>query len=42
MAAVAQLIDLYCRLLRVAIAVCLAAMVVLVFTNVVMLSLIHI
>ena len=36
MAAVERLIDLYCRLLRVAIAVCLAAMVVLVFTNVVM------
>ena len=36
MAAVERLIDLYCRLLKVAIAVCLAAMVVLVFTNVVM------
>ena len=36
MAAVERLIDLYCRLLRVAIAVCLAAMVVLVFTNVAM------
>src|SRR6266478_7378558 len=36
MAAVERLIDLYCRLLKVAIAVCLAAMVVLVFTNVVL------
>ena len=36
MAAVERLIDLYCRLLRVAIAICLAAMVVLVFTNVVL------
>ena len=36
MAAVERLIDLYCRLLKVAIAICLAAMVVLVFTNVVM------
>ncbi|MDE5452980.1 TRAP transporter small permease subunit [Bradyrhizobium sp. CSA112] len=31
-----RLIDLYCRLLRGAIAICLAAMVVLVFTNVVL------
>ncbi|WP_442894560.1 TRAP transporter small permease [Bradyrhizobium sp. AZCC 1588] len=31
-----RLIDLYCRLLKVAIAICLAAMVVLVFTNVVL------
>ena len=36
MTAVERLIDLYCRLLRVAIAVCLAAMVILLFTNVVM------
>src|SRR6478672_4878450 len=36
MAAVELLIDLYCRLLKVAIAACLAVMVVLVFTNVVM------
>ena len=36
MAAVERLIDLYCRLLKVAIAACLAVMVVLVFTNVVM------
>ena len=36
MGAVERLIDLYCRLLKVAIAACLAAMVVLVFTNVVM------
>ena len=36
MAAVERLIDLYCRLLKVAIAACLAAMVVLVFTNVVL------
>src|ERR1044072_4194589 len=36
MAAVERLIDLYCSLLKVAIAICLAAMVVLVFTNVVM------
>jgi TRAP-type C4-dicarboxylate transport system permease small subunit len=34
MAAVERLIDLYCRLLKLAIALCLAAMVVLVFTNV--------
>jgi TRAP-type transport system small permease protein len=33
-AAVERLIDLYCRLLKVAIVLCLAAMVVLVFTNV--------
>ncbi|WP_442895619.1 TRAP transporter small permease [Bradyrhizobium sp. AZCC 1719] len=31
-----RLIDLYCRLLKLAIAICLAAMVVLVFTNVVL------
>ena len=36
MAAVERLIDLYCRLLKVMIAACLAAMVVLVFTNVVL------
>ena len=36
MGAIERLIDLYCRLLRVAIAICLAAMVVLVFTNVVL------
>ena len=36
MAAIERLIDLYCRLLKVTIAACLAAMVVLVFTNVVM------
>jgi TRAP-type transport system small permease protein len=36
MAAVERLIDLYCRLLKVAIAICLATMVVLVFTNVVL------
>jgi TRAP-type C4-dicarboxylate transport system permease small subunit len=36
MDAIERLIDLYCRLLRVAIAICLAAMVVLVFTNVVL------
>src|SRR5438094_3184185 len=36
MGAIERLIDLYCRLLKVAIAICLAAMVVLVFTNVVM------
>jgi TRAP-type C4-dicarboxylate transport system permease small subunit len=36
MAAVEWLIDVYCRLLKVAIAICLAAMVVLVFTNVVL------
>jgi len=36
MAVVERLIDLYCRLLKVTIAACLAAMVVLVFTNVVM------
>ena len=35
-AAVERLVDLYCRLLKVAIALCLAAMVVLVFSNVVM------
>src|ERR1700761_9166307 len=32
--AIERLVDLYCRLLKVAIALCLAAMVVLVFTNV--------
>lgn len=36
MGAIERLIDLYCRLLRVAIAICLATMVVLVFTNVVL------
>src|SRR2546421_10556140 len=36
MRAIERLIDLYCRLLRVAIAICLTAMVVLVFTNVVL------
>ncbi len=36
MTAVERLIDRYCRLLKVAIAACLGAMVVLVFTNVVM------
>ena len=36
MAAIERLVDLYCRLLKVAIAVCLAAMAVLVFTNVVL------
>lgn len=36
MDAIERLIDLYCRLLKVAIAICLAAMVVLVFTNVVL------
>ena len=36
MAAVERLIDLYCRLLKVVIAVCLAVMVVLVFSNVVL------
>ncbi len=36
MHAIERLIDLYCRLLKVAIAICLAAMVVLVFTNVVL------
>src|SRR6478735_3683321 len=36
MAAIERLVDLYCRLLKVMIAVCLAVMVVLVFTNVVM------
>ena len=36
MAAVERLIDLYCRLLKVAVAICLATMVVLVFTNVVL------
>jgi len=35
-AAVERLIDLYCRFLKVTIVVCLAAMVVLVFTNVVL------
>jgi TRAP-type transport system small permease protein len=34
MAAVERLVDLYCSLLKVAIAICLAVMVVLVFTNV--------
>src|ERR1051325_6153230 len=36
MAAIERLVDLYCRLLKVAIVICLAAMVVLVFTNVVL------
>jgi TRAP-type C4-dicarboxylate transport system permease small subunit len=36
MAAIERLVDLYCRLLKVAIVLCLAAMVVLVFTNVVL------
>ena len=36
MDAIERLIDLYCRLLKIAIAICLAAMVVLVFTNVVL------
>ena len=36
MDAIERLIDLYCRLLKVAIAICLTAMVVLVFTNVVL------
>src|SRR5215813_4243176 len=36
MDAVERLVDLYCRLLKVAIVLCLAAMVVLVFTNVVL------
>src|SRR4029078_1153200 len=36
MAAIERLVGLYCRLLKVAIVACLAAMVVLVFTNVVM------
>ena len=36
MGAIERLIDLYCRLLKVAIAICLATMVVLVFTNVVL------
>src|SRR6187200_2069781 len=36
MAAIERLVDLYCRLLKVMIAACLAVMVVLVFTNVVM------
>jgi TRAP-type C4-dicarboxylate transport system permease small subunit len=36
LAAVERLIDLYCRFLKVTIVVCLAAMVVLVFTNVVL------
>ncbi|MEH2532775.1 TRAP-type C4-dicarboxylate transport system permease small subunit [Bradyrhizobium sp. AZCC 1588] len=36
MGTIERLIDLYCRLLKVAIAICLAAMVVLVFTNVVL------
>ena len=35
-AAVERLIDLYCRFLKVTIVVCLATMVVLVFTNVVL------
>jgi TRAP-type C4-dicarboxylate transport system permease small subunit len=35
-AAVERLIDLYCRFLKVTIVACLAAMVVLVFTNVVL------
>jgi TRAP-type C4-dicarboxylate transport system permease small subunit len=34
--AIERLIDIYCRLLKVVIAICLAAMVVLVFTNVVL------
>src|SRR6201995_4161599 len=34
MAAIERLVDLYCGLLKVAIVLCLAAMVVLVFTNV--------
>src|ERR1041384_6355426 len=34
MVAVERLVDLYCRLLKVTMAACLAAMVVLVFTNV--------
>ena len=36
MIAIERLIDLYCRLLKLVIVACLAAMVVLVFTNVVM------
>ncbi|MEH2591221.1 TRAP-type C4-dicarboxylate transport system permease small subunit [Bradyrhizobium sp. AZCC 1721] len=36
MGTIERLIDLYCRLLKLAIAICLAAMVVLVFTNVVL------
>lgn len=36
MAAIERLVDLYCRLLKVAIALCLAVMVVLVFSNVVL------
>src|SRR2546423_8862744 len=36
MGAIERLIDLYCRLLKVAIAICLATMVVLVCTNVVL------
>lgn len=36
MIAVERLVDLYCRLLKVTIALCLAAMVVLVFSNVAM------
>ena len=36
MAAIERLLDLYCRLLKVAIALCLAVMVVLVFGNVVL------
>src|SRR6201990_3699375 len=36
MAAIERLVDLYCRLLKVAIVACLAAMVVLVFSNVVL------
>lgn len=35
-ATVERLVDLYCRLLKLAIALCLAVMVVLVFTNVAM------
>jgi TRAP-type C4-dicarboxylate transport system permease small subunit len=36
MRTVASLIDLYCKVLKVAVALCLAAMVVLVFSNVVL------
>src|SRR4030095_13640276 len=36
MAAVARLLDLYCQVLKAAIALCLAVMVVLVFSNVVL------
>src|SRR5258705_11928762 len=36
LAAIERLVDLYCRFLKVTIVVCLAAMVVLVFTNVVL------